>query len=134
VLMQKVQSYGDPRLFALSHVGTQLARSTQPLVPERVFLSGTNGFSHSASEGANGNGHGGDGSAATVATTGLVGMLLQTLLADRTSFASGENAELASLKELTSKLTRDALANMPCGTGVSPAIPTVAAKGIAAAN
>jgi len=37
VLMQKVNSYGDPRLFALTHVGSQLAKSTQPLVPEANF-------------------------------------------------------------------------------------------------
>jgi hypothetical protein len=63
-------------------VGSQLARSTQPLVPERVFLSGSlggDGAGRVAGEGANGNGHGGDGSPATIATTGLVGMLLQTI-------------------------------------------------------
>src|SRR5205823_3539359 len=85
VLMQKVHSYGDPRLFALTHVGSKLAKSTQPLVPERVFLSGDI-QARSASEG-NGDRHTGNGSSATIATTGLVGMLLQTLLAERTSFA-----------------------------------------------
>jgi hypothetical protein len=141
VLMQKVSSYGDPRLFALTHVGSQLAKSTQPLVPERVFLSGGDSLTRSASEGANGNGHADHGGAATIATTGLVGMLLQTLLADRTSFANGESAELASLKELTSRLTRETLANMPRtgdapsrGAGVSPAETATIVKGIAAAN
>ena len=76
----------------------------------------------------------------SAATTGLVGLLLQTLLAERTSFATGDSAELASLKELTGRLTRDALANMPCaadapGKGVvtSPAKP-VTAQEIAVAN
>jgi uncharacterized membrane protein YqiK len=133
VLMQKVQSYGDPRLFALTHVGSQLAKSTQPLVPERVFLSGGDSLTRSASEGQNGNGHANGGSAASIATTGLVGMLLQTLLADRTSFANGDSPELAPLKELTSRLTRETLANMPNGTGATPAIPATA-KEIAAAN
>jgi uncharacterized membrane protein YqiK len=136
VLMQKVSSYGDPRLFALTHVGAQLAKSTQPLVPERVFLSGGDTLIRSASEGngeSNGNDH---GSAATIATTGLVGMLLQTLLAERTSFASSESTELASLKELTSRLTRETLANMPCASvaGSSPAVHVVTAKEIAAGN
>jgi len=121
VLMQKVSSYGDPRLFALTHVGTALSKSTQPLVPERVFLSG-NGHDEGA------NGHANGGSAASIATTGLVGMLLQTLLAERTSFANGENQDLAALKELTSRLTRETLVNMP----PSPAAP--AAKEMAVAN
>jgi uncharacterized membrane protein YqiK len=107
VLMQKVSSYGDPRLFALTHVGSSLSKSTQALVPERVFVSGgdTNGTS-------TGNGEA-RGSGATLATTGVVGMLLQTLLAERTSFANGDSPDLAALKELTSRLTRETLVNMP---------------------
>jgi len=118
VLMQKVSSYGDPRLFALTHVGSALSKSTQPLVPERVFLSG------GGSDSPSGNGHDG----ASIATTGLVGMLLQTLLAERTSFANGNSEDLAALKELTSRLTRETVANMPC------AQPPAEAKEIAAAN
>jgi hypothetical protein len=121
VLMQKVSSYGDPRLFALTHVGTALSKSTQPLVPERVFLSGGDTITRSVSEGQNGNGHDSSGhGGANIATSGLVGMLLQTLLAERTSFANGENAELASLKELTGRLTRETLANMPCRSVAEP--------------
>src|SRR5262245_29222788 len=140
VQMQKINSYGDPRLFALTHVGTALSKSTQPLVPERLFLAGglgeTNGhgtLAGSASEG-NGDGTANGHGVANSATTGLVGLLIQTLLAERTSFASGDNAELASLKELTSRLTRETLANMPRGAGVSPAIPAAEAKEIAAVN
>jgi uncharacterized membrane protein YqiK len=137
VLMQKVASYGDPRLFALSHIGSELAHSTQPLVPERVFISGGFGgdgiLTRSGSDGSNGsgNGHADHGSAAS---TGLIGLFLQTLLAERTCFAGGESAELASLKELTNRLTRETLANMPSGAGVSPANTATAAKIIAAAN
>jgi uncharacterized membrane protein YqiK len=139
VLMQKVASYGDPRLFALSHVGSELAKSTQPLVPERVFLAGgLNGDGHAALAGTasegNGNGHAGNGGGATIATTGLVGMLLQTLLAERTSFANGESAELASLKELTSRLTRDTLAKMPCGPAIVPAKQVASPQEIATVN
>jgi uncharacterized membrane protein YqiK len=123
VLMQKVNSYGDPRLFALTHVGSALSKSTQPLVPERVFLSGCDGLAGSVN--GNGNGHASGGSAAAIATNGLVGMLLQTLLAERTSFANGDNPELASLKELANRMTRDTLANMPCGS-VPPKELTVA--------
>jgi uncharacterized membrane protein YqiK len=130
VLMQKVASYGDPRLFALSHVGTQLAKSTQPLVPERVFVSGGDTPTQSVSEGVNG--HGANGSTATIATTGLVGLLLQTLMSERTSFAGGDSPEMASLKELTSRLTRETLANMPTDRGAAQSPAT--AKEIAIAN
>src|SRR5262245_38996437 len=135
VQMQKIASYGDPRLFALAHIGSDLAKSTQPLVPERVFVSGSvglDGNGHAARNGSDGNGdsHAVNGGS-TVATTGLVGLLLQSLLAERTAFAGGDSPELASLKELTSRLTRETLANMPSGPVVNP--PAVAAK-IAAAK
>jgi uncharacterized membrane protein YqiK len=136
VLMQKVASYGDPRLFALSHIGSELARSTQPLVPERVFLSGGLGGeavrAGSGSEGqsSNGNGH----ADPLAATSGLVGLFLQTLVAERTSFANGESAEMASLKELTNRLTRETLANMPCASDGAAIAAKVAAKEIAASN
>jgi uncharacterized membrane protein YqiK len=120
VLMRKVHSYGDPRLYALQQVGGALAKSTQPLVPERVFLAGETP-TRSASE-ENGHGHAGGG---PLATTGLVGLLLQTLLAERTAFASAEpNGELAPLNELANRLTREALANMSpegSGAGLQPA-------------
>jgi len=139
VQMQKIASYGDPRLFALAHIGSDLAKSTQPLVPERVFVSGAMGIdgngtiARSASEG-NGDGHSMNGGS-TVATTGLVGLLLQSLLAERTAFASGDSPELASLKELTSRLTRETLANMPSGPVVAtPAVAVTEVKQIAAAN
>ena len=35
VLLRKIGSFGDPRLYALSPVAEHLAQSTQPLVPER---------------------------------------------------------------------------------------------------
>ncbi len=39
VLLRKVQSFSDPRLYALTQVANQLANSSQPLVPQRVFMS-----------------------------------------------------------------------------------------------
>jgi hypothetical protein len=75
-----------------------------------------------------GNGHDSAGSPASLATTGIVGMLLQTLLAERTSFASGDSQELAALKELTSRMTRQTLSN------VSSPQPAAAAKEIATSN
>ena len=59
VLMQKVAATAIRGSSPLSHVGSQLAKSTQPLVPERVFFSGSLGgdgtLARSASEG-NGDG------------------------------------------------------------------------------
>ena len=40
VLLQKIESFSDPRLYALSIVAQNLAKCTQPLVPERVFIAG----------------------------------------------------------------------------------------------
>ena len=127
VLMQKVASYGDPRLFALAHVSNELAHSTQPLVPERVFVAGGEPSAHALNNGQNGNGHvPGSGG---VATTGLVGLLLQSLLAERTCFADDTNPERVLLKELANRLTRETLTNMPSGPGLVPkAEPTSAGE------
>ena len=40
VLFQRIASYRDPRLYAMSLLAEQLSKSTQPLVPERVFVAG----------------------------------------------------------------------------------------------
>jgi hypothetical protein len=40
VFAQKVKSFGDARLFALGSALAELARSSQPLVPERLFVLG----------------------------------------------------------------------------------------------
>src|SRR4051812_19419790 len=39
ILMKKIASFGDPRLYAVSLVAEHLSKSTQPLVPERVFVT-----------------------------------------------------------------------------------------------
>ena len=71
----------------------------------------------------NGDGHGGGGA---LATTGLVGLLLQTLLAERTTFAAAEpSGELAPLNELANRLTREALANMTPSQADGALPPTV---------
>jgi hypothetical protein len=43
VLRQKIGSYGDPRLYALSVVSQYLAESKQPLVPAHLFVTGQPG-------------------------------------------------------------------------------------------
>jgi uncharacterized membrane protein YqiK len=43
VMQQKVESFGDPQLYALQVVSENLSHSEQPLVPEHVFNAGGNG-------------------------------------------------------------------------------------------
>ena len=40
VLLRKVSSYGDPRLYAMAVIAEKLSNATQPLVPQRLFVSG----------------------------------------------------------------------------------------------
>ena len=112
MLLRKVDSLRRSAAVRAVASGGELANSTQPLVPEQVSGS-HDALGRKRGEGSNGNGHG-EGSA-SIATTGLVGLFLQTLLAERTCFAASESAEMASLKELTTRLTRETLANMPNG-------------------
>jgi len=37
---RKIASFGDPRLYALAQVAHRLSESKQPLVPERLLISG----------------------------------------------------------------------------------------------
>ena len=39
VLARKINSFGDPRLFAVNEVADRLAHSEQPLVPQRLFIT-----------------------------------------------------------------------------------------------
>jgi uncharacterized membrane protein YqiK len=99
VLLRSITSFGDPRLYALAKVAEYLSKASQPLVPERVFVTGggTNG------DGASGGGGGG---------SGLMGMLISLLVAEKTGFSPIDNPEMASLKEIADKMTRQVVANM----------------------
>jgi uncharacterized membrane protein YqiK len=81
VLRSKVQSYGDPRLYAVALVAEHLSRSSQPLVPQQMFVAGENGSS-------NGNHSGG----------GALALLMNLLVAEKLGFdpkAKGENGKPA---------------------------------------
>jgi uncharacterized membrane protein YqiK len=69
VFLRKIRAYGDPRLFALDLLGEKLAYSRQPLVPERVFVSG--------------DGQGTDGTLGGRQVTGPFGQLLTVLLGEK---------------------------------------------------
>ena len=60
VLQKKVESFGDPRLYAISLVADAMSHSQQPLVPEMVM---------------GGNGEGGN--------NGMLGTLMSLLVAEK---------------------------------------------------
>ena len=95
VLLRKVSAFGDPRLYAASRVSEELSRSSQPLVPERLFLAG-------------GDGAGANGSSAP----GLVGVLLSLLVGEKSGFDLQETPELGRLKEFADQLAGHTMQEM----------------------
>src|SRR4029077_6281730 len=87
VLLRKIASFGDPRLYALSIVTEQLTHSSQPLVPERVFMAGASGDS--------------PGSAGSA--SGMIGLLLNLLVAEKSGFQPVDTGETNGLKELSER-------------------------------
>jgi uncharacterized membrane protein YqiK len=114
VLLRKIGSFGDPRLYALSLVAEHLSRSSQPLVPERVFVAGGN------SSGENGHG----GSAGTA--QGMLGLLINLLVAEKSGFELSDSGGMASLKEFAERMTKEAMESMQQAS--------IAAPPVAAAN
>jgi uncharacterized membrane protein YqiK len=133
VLLRKINSFSDPRLYALSVVAQNLAKCTQPLVPERVFIAG----------GAGGNGQGGENlltaGGGAVAGSGLMGLLLSLLVAEKSGFQVTEAPAEADLRAFTEQVTRQAMdsiqqavgtggpAPQPRGNGTAPSTVTTAA-------
>ncbi len=101
VLLRKISSFGDPRLYALSLVAEQMAHSTQPLVPERVFMSGANGEAAGANQ-------------------GMLGMLINLLVAEKSGFQLGNGEGVSDLKEFADRMTRDAMASVQQATMTGP--------------
>jgi len=89
VLLRKMTSYGDPRLYALSLVAQHLSKCTQPLVPQNLLITG------------------GDGSAAN--SSGLLGTLISLLVAEKSGFSLSSNPDLANLKEMADKMTQQVI-------------------------
>jgi hypothetical protein len=86
VLLRKIASYGDPRLYALSLVTENLAHSAQPLVPERVFVA-------AAADGQS-----------TPLANGVVGTLLALLTAEKSGFAPADGEEATRMKDYADQL------------------------------
>lgn len=92
VLMRKINSFGDPRLYAVNEVADRLAHSEQPLVPQRLFVTG--------------------GDEKNPQANGLLGVLLGLLVAEKSGFQSPESPELAGLQSLADEMTGHAVDSM----------------------
>jgi len=104
VLMQKVTSYGDPRLYALALVAEHLAHSQQPLVPQHMFVAGANGAA--------------DGNASTTSGQGILGTLISLLVAEKSGFKFDGNGHSSAVKEMADQLSRQALETMQAAGNV----------------
>jgi uncharacterized membrane protein YqiK len=98
VLLRKIQSFSDPRLYALSLVAEQLAHSAQPLVPERVFVAGGNGTGE--------NGH------TEAAGAGMLGLLINLLVAEKSGFQLSDTAASSALQEFAERMAKQAMESM----------------------
>lgn len=105
VLLRKIASFGDPRLYALQLVAEKLAKSDQPLVPERVFIGG-----------------GGDGGF-NGAGQGMIGLLLSLLVAEKSGFHVSDSPDIAGLNEFADRMSRQAMESMEQGATVVPPKP-----------
>ena len=92
VFLQKIRAYGDPRLFALSLVADQFAKSAQPIVPERLLVMGTGGK---------------DGEKVDLSSSNVFGQLLTLLLAEKAGLSMGEKTpRFQELEKFTQELTK----------------------------
>jgi uncharacterized membrane protein YqiK len=101
VLLRKIQSFSDPRLYALSIVAQGLSKCNQPLVPERVFISG--------GAGSGGAGADGQSAAGALASNGVFGLLLNMLVAEKSGFQLIDQPGGSDLREFTEKIAKQAM-------------------------
>lgn len=97
VLTRKINSFGDSRLYAVNEVADRLAHSQQPLVPQRLFITGANGDDKNSQ------------------SAGLLGTLISLLVAEKSGFHSPECSEPESLKKLVDEMSDVAVENMRHG-------------------
>jgi uncharacterized membrane protein YqiK len=103
VMMRRIASFRDPKLYAISILAEQLAKSTQPLVPQRVFVAG------GGAAASNGNGTAG----AIDPATGLFGTLIGLLVAEKSGFAMGQaDPSLVDMEAFADRVTKRAIATM----------------------
>jgi uncharacterized membrane protein YqiK len=111
IMLKKIQSFTDPRLYAMTIVADKLAQSKQPLVPERVFMTGSNG-------------HPGDGASSGAGESqGLFGTLLSLLIAEKTGFAAGALPDDEALRTYAETLARETEIAGPAPASETPQLP-----------
>jgi uncharacterized membrane protein YqiK len=107
VMMRRIASFRDPKLYAISILAEQLSKSTQPLVPQRVFVAGGAG---AGVGNGNGNGH---AAGQIDPATGLFGTLIGLLVAEKSGFAMGQgDPALADMEAFADRVTKKAIATI----------------------
>lgn len=90
VQFKKITSYGDPRLYALAEVAESLSASAQPLVPQRLFVTG----------------------GAEPAGQGMLGTLLGLLVAEKSGFDAATLDASDPLRRYADMMSERVLAGM----------------------
>jgi hypothetical protein len=95
VLMRKIESFGDPRLYALAVVAEHLSKSSQPLVPQQMFVGGGAGTDNGV-------------------TSGMLGTLINLLIAEKSGFQiSARNGEDgAGLRDFADRMGKQVMESM----------------------
>ncbi len=102
VLLRKISSFGDPRLYALNLAAENLSHSNQPLVPEKLFISGGDGASAQSG----------------LAGQGLLGTLVQLLVAEKSGFQPADSGDPPEFQALADRLTRETMQSLGKEGGV----------------
>jgi hypothetical protein len=121
VLLRKISSFSDPRLYALTIAAQNLARCSQPLVPERVFISGGTG--------AGGPGADGQAAAGSFASNGVFGLLLNMLVAEKSGFNLVDHPAGSDLHDFTEKIAKQAMEAIQDAVVARPAMSPTATQG-----
>jgi uncharacterized membrane protein YqiK len=98
VNLQKIRAYGDPRLYALNLVSDQFAKSTQPIVPERVLIMG--------------------GGKEDIGSVNLLNQLLALLLSEKAGIGVTDKMPgIDQLEKFTDEMTKSMSQPPPAGNG-----------------
>lgn len=100
VQLKKITSYGDPRLYALAEVADSLSASAQPLVPQRLFISGS-----------------GDGKGDQATGQGMLGLLVNLLVAEKSGLGGIGIDEADPLKRFADRMSEQVLETMAASGG-----------------
>jgi uncharacterized membrane protein YqiK len=102
VLLRKINSFSDPRLYALTIAAQNIAKCNQPLVPERVFISGSGGGGQSTDSQ-------GSGGVGALASNGVFGLLLNMLVAEKSGFNLVDQPANADLQDFTNRIAKESM-------------------------